>query len=75
MTLLSRTYRGGAPFHFGRPPEDASSESLVLRPVDFSDVRALLRPPRRIPRPRVAALFVHPPQMDAVVPWALERLA
>lgn len=73
MTLLSRTYWGGAPFHFRRPPGGARLESRVLRTEDLRDVRALLWTPREGRSPRVAALFMHP-RVDFTHHYAIPRL-
>lgn len=57
MTLVSRTYWGGMPFRFKRPPAGASAEPRVLRTADFRDVPALWW---TAGRPTVAVVAMHP---------------
>ncbi|RMH39373.1 MAG: hypothetical protein D6689_16790 [Deltaproteobacteria bacterium] len=73
MILISKTYWGGAPFHFRRKPRDAQVESLVLRAADFREFRALYWTPRARPRPRTAVVVMHP-RVDFTHHYCIPRL-
>lgn len=60
MTLVARTYWGGAPWMFRAPPKDAEVESRILKAEDFREFRALWWVPRGEPRPKVAVVAMHP---------------
>lgn len=72
MILISKTYWGGAPFHFRGKPE-ADVESLVLKADDFREFRALYWTPRGTPRPRVAVICMHP-RVDFTHHYSIPRL-
>ena len=73
MSLIAKTYWGGMPFHFRRPPADAVVESRVLRTEDFRQLRGLYWAPRADPKPEVAALLMHP-RVDFTHHYAIPRL-
>ncbi len=73
MILVAKTYWAGAPFHFRKPPEDASSESLVLRADDGRQLRAMYWTKRADPRPRVAVVCMHP-RVDFLHHYTFPRL-
>lgn len=58
MTLISKTYWGGAPFWFRSLEADV--ESRVLRTGDFREIRALYWTPRTDRSPKVAVVAMHP---------------
>jgi len=60
MTLVAKTYWGGAPFQFRRPPEAADVEAPVLRSPDQREIKGLYWTPRANPKPRVAVVAMHP---------------
>jgi hypothetical protein len=60
LILIAKTYWGGAPFHFRRPPRDAELESLILKADDFRELQGLYWTPSKDPKPRVAVLCMHP---------------
>lgn len=59
MTLIAKTYWGGRPFLFRRPPTDADVESRYLRTQDFRQIRAALWTPRGR-RPSAVVVAMHP---------------
>lgn len=59
MTLIAKTYWGGRPFLFRRPPTDADLESRYLRTQDFRQIRAAYWTPRGR-RPAVVVVAMHP---------------
>ena len=73
MSLIAKSYWAGMPFHFRRPPTDAALESRVLRAEDFRQFRGLYWAPRADPRPKVAALIMHP-RVDFTHHYAIPRL-
>ena len=73
MTLIAKTYWGGAPWAFSRPPPDGHGESRVLRSEDFRDVPAMWWTSRGEPRPRVAFVAMHP-RVDFRHHYAFPRL-
>ena len=73
MILVSKTYWGGAPFNFRRPPRDAGVESRVLKAADGRELRALYWTPRDRPRPRVAVIAMHP-RVDFTHHYTFPRL-
>lgn len=73
MILVSRTYWAGMPFWFRRRPDDAVSESLVLRAHDFRQCRAVYWTDRRHPTPKVGVVIVHP-RIDFSHHYAIPRL-
>lgn len=73
MILISKTYWGGVPFDFRRPPHDARVESLVLRADDFRQCRALYWTPSAAPEPGVAVVCMHP-RVDFTHHYSIPRL-
>jgi acetyl esterase/lipase len=73
MILISKTYWGGAPFQFRRAPNGAHLESLVIRADDFRQSRALYWTPGGNPRPKVAAICMHP-RVDFTHHYSIPRL-
>ena len=73
MTLIAKTYWGGAPWAFRSPPADGHGDSRVLRTEDFRDVPAMYWTPRAEPRPRVAFVAMHP-RVDFRHHYAFPRL-
>ncbi len=73
MILISKTYWGGAPFQFRRPPANAHLESLELRADDFRRFRALYWAPADRPTPHVAVVCMHP-RVDFTHHYAVPRL-
>ncbi len=73
MTLVSRTYWGGAPFNFRRPPRDAGLESVLLRAADHRELSGLYWTPPGSPRPRVAVIAMHP-RVDFTRHYTFPRL-
>ena len=73
MTLVSKTYWGGMPFWFRRPPEDAELESLVLRAHDLRQLRGLFWRSRKHPKPKVGVVLMHP-RVDFTHHYAIPRL-
>ena len=58
MTLVSRTYWGGAPYNFKKKP-DADVEPLILKAADFREFSGLYWTPKGMPKPRVAVVCMH----------------
>src|SRR4051794_29188100 len=50
LILVSKTYWGGMPFWFRKPPEQALVESVVLRTHDLRQIRALYWTSARRPK-------------------------
>jgi hypothetical protein len=73
MTLVAKTYWGGMPFWFRRPPDDARVTSLALRTDDFRQIRALYWAPASGPSPRVGVVVMHP-RVDFTHHYAVPRL-
>jgi dienelactone hydrolase len=73
MTLVSKTYWGGMPFWFRRPPDGAAVESLVLRAHDLRQLRAHWWTGTAAPRPRVGVVVIHP-RIDFSHHYAIPRL-
>ena len=59
VTLVSRTYWGGAPYNFKKKP-DADVEPLILKAADFREFSGLYWTPKGMPKPRVAVVCMHP---------------
>jgi len=72
LTLVSRTYWGGAPFNFKKKP-DAEVEPLILKAADFREFSGLYFTPRHQPRPRVAVVCMHP-RVDFTRHYTFPRL-
>ncbi|MEP7125803.1 MAG: hypothetical protein ABJE95_33035 [Byssovorax sp.] len=72
MILVARTYWGGAPFDFRSPPR-ASVEPTAIKGADGRDVRGLYWTPEGTPRPRVAAVAMHP-RVDFTRHYTFPRL-
>lgn len=71
MTLIAKTYWGGRPFLFRRPPTDADLESRYLRTQDFRQIRAAYWTPRgRHPSSVVVAMH---PRVDFTQHYAAPR--
>lgn len=73
MTLVAKTYWGGAPFFFKRPPENARVEPLCFHSADFRQLTALYWTRADLPRPRRAAILMHP-RVDFSRHYAIPRL-
>lgn len=73
MILIAKTYWGGMPFHFRRPPKDAHLESRVFRAEDFRQFRGLYWAPAANARPDVAVVIMHP-RVDFTHHYAIPRL-
>ncbi|MBX3191241.1 MAG: hypothetical protein KF819_29860 [Labilithrix sp.] len=73
MILVSKTYWGGMPFWFRRPPDGARVESLALRTHDFRQVRANLWAAEAAKKPRVGVVIIHP-RVDFTHHYAVPRL-
>jgi alpha-beta hydrolase superfamily lysophospholipase len=71
MTLIARTYWGGMPFDFRRPPEDAHVEPFKLRTQDFREARGLYWAPRN--KPTIGVLVMHP-RVDFTRHYSIPRL-
>jgi len=59
VTIIAKTYWGGAPYHF-RKKVDADVEPLLLRAADFREFQGLYWTSRGNPRPKVAVVCMHP---------------
>lgn len=70
VTLISKTYWGGMPFDFRRPPESARVEPVKLFTQDMREVRGLLWTERPS---RVGVLLLHP-RVDFTRHYAIPRL-
>jgi alpha-beta hydrolase superfamily lysophospholipase len=73
VTLIAKTYWGGMPFHFRRPPSGALLESRVFRAEDFRQFRGLYWAPAANPKPRVSVVIMHP-RVDFTHHYAIPRL-
>jgi len=73
MILVSKTYWGGMPFWFRRPPEDCELTSLVLRAHDLRQLRGLYWTSRKHPKPKVGVVLMHP-RVDFTHHYAIPRL-
>jgi hypothetical protein len=77
MILISKTYWGGMPFWFRRPPERARHESVVLRTHDLRQMRALYwtseRPEHLASTPKIGVVIIHP-RVDFHHHYAVPRL-
>lgn len=60
MQLIAKTYWAGAPMNMRRYPADYALESLILKAADFREHRALWWRPRANPKPKTAAVVMHP---------------
>lgn len=72
MILVSKTYWGGWPWVFRRPPEDAELESRWLRTEDFRQLHALWWTPRGR-KPKTAVVVMHP-RVDFTHHYCVPRL-
>jgi alpha-beta hydrolase superfamily lysophospholipase len=73
VILVSKTYWGGMPFWFRRPPESARGEPVVLRTHDFRQIRALYWRSDRDPEPKIGVVIIHP-RVDFAHHYAVPRL-
>jgi len=71
VTLIAKTYWGGRPFVFRRPPSDADLESRYLRTQDFHQIRAAYWTPRGR-RPSTVVVAMHP-RVDFTHHYAVPR--
>lgn len=71
--MISKTYWMGMPFWFRRAPDDARSESLILRAHDMRQLRALYWTSTRAPNPKVAVVAMHP-RVDFAHHYSIPRL-
>jgi pimeloyl-ACP methyl ester carboxylesterase len=60
VNLVSKTYWLGTPFNMRRLPDDYAVESLLLKAADGRECRGLLWTSRKVPKPRTAAVVMHP---------------
>ena len=60
MRLVAKTYWGGAPFQFRRPPRAARAEPIVLRSPDHREIQGLFWTPEAQTVPRTAVVCMHP---------------
>src|SRR5690554_4769035 len=72
MTIIAKTYWGGAPYHF-RKKVEAEVEPLLLRAADFRELQGLYWTPRSTPRPKVAVVCMHP-RVDFTRHYTFPRL-
>lgn len=72
MTIIAKTYWGGAPYHF-RKKVEAEVEPLLLRAADFREFQGLYWTPRSTPRPKVAVVCMHP-RVDFTRHYTFPRL-
>lgn len=72
VTIIAKTYWGGAPYHF-RKKVDADVEPLLLRAADFREFQGLYWTPRGNPRPKVAVVCMHP-RVDFTRHYTFPRL-
>lgn len=72
MTLVSKTYWGGAPYNFKKKP-DADVEPLILKAADFREFSGLYWTPKNHPKPRVAVVCMHP-RVDFTRHYTFPRL-
>ncbi len=71
MTLISKTYWGGMPFDFRRPPSEARVEPVKLFTQDFRELRGLYwSPPTEA---KVGVVLLHP-RVDFTRHYAIPRL-
>jgi alpha/beta superfamily hydrolase len=73
VNLVAKTYWGGVPFWFRKPPDGARVRSLALRTADFRQIRALHWTPEAGPPPRVGVVVIHP-RVDFTHHYAVPRL-
>src|ERR1700677_2646520 len=73
MILVAKTYWGGFPFWFRRPPDDARVTSLALRTDDHRQIRALHWTPAATAAPRVGVVVIHP-RVDFTHHYTVPRL-
>jgi len=73
MILVAKTYWGGFPFWFRRPPDDARVASLALRTDDRRQIRALHWTPAASAPPRVGVVVIHP-RVDFTHHYTVPRL-
>ena len=73
MTLVARAYWEGAPFFFREEPADARVESVCLRSGDGRQTLGLFWRRASHPRPRVAAVLMHP-RVDFSRHYTIPRL-
>lgn len=73
MILVAKTYWGGMPFWFRRPPDDARVASLVLRTDDLRQIRGLYWTPASGAAPRVGIVVIHP-RVDFTHHYTVPRL-
>jgi alpha/beta superfamily hydrolase len=73
VILVAKTYWGGFPFWFRRPPDDARVASLGLRTDDRRQIRALYWTPATGAPPRVGIVVIHP-RVDFTHHYTVPRL-
>jgi hypothetical protein len=73
MILVAKTYWGGFPFWFRRPPDDARVASLAVRTDDRRQIRGLYWTPATGPAPRVGIVVIHP-RVDFTHHYTVPRL-
>ena len=73
MLLVAKTYWGGAPFNFRRPPQHADVTPLLLDTVDHRQIHGLFWTPENNPVPTVAVVCMHP-RVDFTRHYSFPRL-
>ncbi|MAI25680.1 MAG: hypothetical protein CMN75_06565 [Spirochaeta sp.] len=73
MTLVAQAYWEGAPFFFRKEPADARVDSVCLRSEDGRQILGLFWRRASHPRPRVAAVLMHP-RVDFSRHYTIPRL-
>ncbi len=73
MLLVAKTYWGGVPFNFRRPPESAKVEPVLLDTPDHRQIHGLFWTPEDEPVPRVAVVCMHP-RVDFTRHYSFPRL-
>ncbi|MDE0885130.1 MAG: hypothetical protein OSB70_06320 [Myxococcota bacterium] len=73
MLLVAKTYWGGAPFNFRRPPERANVTPLLLDTVDHRQIHGLFWTPESTPVPSIAVVCMHP-RVDFTRHYSFPRL-
>jgi hypothetical protein len=73
MILVAKTYWAGAPFNFRSPPPGADVLPVALKAADGRELHGLYWTPEGAPRPRVAAVAMHP-RVDFTRHYTFPRL-
>ena len=73
MQLISKTYWSGAPMNMRRPPDAFEIENVILKAPDFREHRGLYWTPKKNPKPKTAAVVMHP-RADFTHHYVIPRL-